>query len=63
MGRKHPYLRSEVVIWQAKRERGSRIRRTAAQQDVEKNDPTAGVPLVSDEGVEEARDWVNEHEL
>jgi len=36
---------------------------TAAQQDVEKNDPTAGVPLVSDEGVEEARDWVNEHEL
>ncbi|NLW02310.1 MAG: DUF3787 domain-containing protein [Clostridiaceae bacterium] len=36
---------------------------TAAQQDIEKTDHAAKVPYVSDEGVEAARDWVNEHEL
>ncbi|HOQ75127.1 MAG TPA: DUF3787 domain-containing protein [Thermoclostridium sp.] len=36
---------------------------TAAQQDIEKTDRAAKVPLITEEGVEEARDWVNEHEL
>lgn len=36
---------------------------TGAQQDIEKVQSAARVPYVSDESVEAARNWVNEHEL
>jgi len=36
---------------------------TEAIQDIEKVDPSAKVPYISDESVEAARNWVNEHEL
>lgn len=36
---------------------------TEAIKDIEKVDTAAKVPYVSDENVEAARNWVNEHEL
>jgi len=53
----------EVVIMTKKKKRVPNPEGTAAQQDIEKTDHAAKVPYVSDEGVEAARDWVNEHEL
>lgn len=45
-------------------EKKHKPRKTSANaiMDIKENS-VAGIPVASDEGVEEARDWVNEHEL
>ena len=36
---------------------------TGAHQDIKKVDSAANIPYASEESVEEARNWGNEHEL
>lgn len=46
-----------------KKKRISAPAATEARQDIEKMVSEAQIPYISDESVEAARNWVNEHEL
>jgi|GEM_PF-413814 hypothetical protein len=46
-----------------KRKKAAKPSATEAVQDIEKTVSAAKIPYISDESVEAARNWVNEHEL